>query len=179
MSRIGKKPITLPQGVTLTVNGQTIEVKGPKGTLTMDAHPTMSVLIDEENNVTVERQNDTKTQKTLHGTLRALIANMVIGVSEGYKKELTMVGVGYRAQIQGKTLTVNAGYSQPVEMTIPEGITAEVVKNSNITLTGIDKQLVGEFAANVRAVRKPEPYLGKGIRYKDERVRRKEGKTAK
>ncbi len=178
MSRIGNKPITLPQGVTVTVNGQTVEVKGPKGTLSMDAHASMGIKI-EDNNITVERQSDTKTDKALHGTARALIANMITGVKEGYKKQLQMVGVGYRAQVQGSKLVVNAGYSQPVEIAIPQGLSVEVVKNTQITVDGIDKQLVGEFSANVRAIRKPEPYLGKGIRYTDEHVRRKEGKTAK
>ena len=178
MSRIGKKPITLPQGVTLTVDGQLVEVKGPKGTLSMTVHENMTVNIDESN-VTVERPSETKQNKTLHGTTRALIQNMVIGVSEGYTKKLQMVGVGYRSAVQGKNIVVSAGYSQPVELVIPEGLTVEVVKNTEISITGIDKQLVGEFAANIRAIRKPEPYLGKGIRYVDEYVRRKEGKTAK
>lgn len=178
MSRIGKKPITLPQGVTLTVDGQLVEVKGPKGTLSMTVHENMTVNIDESN-VTVERPSETKQNKTLHGTTRALIQNMVIGVSEGYTKKLQMVGVGYRSAVQGKNIVVSAGYSQPVELVIPEGLTVEVVKNTEISITGIDKQLVGEFAANIRAIRKPEPYLGKGIRYVDEHVRRKEGKTAK
>ncbi len=178
MSRIGKKPITLPQGVTLTVVEQNVEVNGPKGTLSFTVHPEMTVTV-EETNVIVERPSDTKTHKTLHGTTRALIQNMVVGVSEGYKKQLKMIGVGYRSQIQGSKLIVNAGYSQPVELDIPSGISVEVVKNTDITVTGIDKQAVGEFAANIRAIRKPEPYLGKGIRYVDEYVRRKEGKTAK
>ena len=178
MSRIGKKPITLPQGVTLTVEDQRVEVKGPKGTLSFTVHPEMTVTV-EESNVIVERPSDTKTHKTLHGTTRALIQNMVVGVSEGYKKQLKMIGVGYRSQLQGSKLVVNAGYSQPVELNVPSGITVEINKNTDITVTGIDKQAVGEFAANIRAIRKPEPYLGKGIRYVDEYVRRKEGKTAK
>ena len=178
MSRIGNKPIAIPQNVTVTLDGQNIEVKGPKGTLSMTVNRVVTVKI-EEDNVIVERSTDTKTDKTLHGTARSLIANMVTGVSDRYTKQLQMVGVGYRAQLKGSTLVVLAGYSQPVELTIPEGITVEVVKNTQITVTGIDKQLVGEFAASVRAIRKPEPYLGKGIRYTDEHVRRKEGKTAK
>ena len=178
MSRIGKKPITLPQGVTLTVDEQRVEVKGPKGTLSLNINPDMSVTVDESN-VIVERPSDTKIHKTLHGTTRALIQNMVVGVSEGYKKQLKMIGVGYRAQVQGSKLIVSAGYSQPVELDVPNGISVEVVKNTDITIEGIDKQAVGEFSANVRAIRKPEPYLGKGIRYVDEYVRRKEGKTAK
>ena len=178
MSRIGKKPITLPQGVTLTVDGQLVEVKGPKGTLSMTVHPNMTVKIDESN-VTVERPSETKQDKSLHGTTRALLQNMVVGVSEGYSKKLQMVGVGYRSAVQGNKIVVSAGYSQPVELEIPKGLTVDVVKNTEITITGIEKQLVGEFAANIRAIRKPEPYLGKGIRYVDEYVRRKEGKTAK
>ena len=178
MSRIGKKPITLPQGITLTVENQRVEVQGPKGTLSMTVHPEMTVTV-EDTNVIVERPSDTKTHKALHGTTRALIQNMVVGVSEGYKKQLKMIGVGYRAQLQGSKLIVNAGYSQPVELNIPDGITVEIIKNTDISVAGIDKQNVGEFAANIRSIRKPEPYLGKGIRYVDEYVRRKEGKTAK
>jgi large subunit ribosomal protein L6 len=178
MSRIGKKPITLPQGVSLTVDGQNLEVKGPKGTLSMTVHANMTVSIDE-NTVTVERPSELKQDKALHGTTRALIQNMIVGVSEGYTKKLQMIGVGYRSAVQGKKIVVSAGYSQPVELDIPEGLSVEVVKNTEISVTGIDKQLVGEFAANIRAIRKPEPYLGKGIRYVDEYVRRKEGKTAK
>ncbi|MFP4286529.1 MAG: 50S ribosomal protein L6 [Candidatus Izemoplasmataceae bacterium] len=178
MSRIGKKPITLPQGVSLTIDGQNLEVKGPKGTLSMTVHANMSVNVDE-NIVTVERPSEIKQDKALHGTTRALIQNMIVGVSEGYTKKLQMIGVGYRSAVQGKKIVVSAGYSQPVELDIPEGLSVEVVKNTEISVTGIDKQLVGEFAANIRAIRKPEPYLGKGIRYVDEYVRRKEGKTAK
>ncbi len=178
MSRTGNKPITLPQGVTASLDGKTVTVKGPKGTLSMDVHETMAVTV-EDNTIRVERPGDTKTDRTLHGTARSLLLNLVIGVSEGYTKKLKMVGVGYRAQLRGTTLVVNAGYSNPVELNIPQGLTVEVVKNTQISIAGINKQQVGEFAANVRAVRKPEPYLGKGIRYIDEQVRRKEGKTAK
>jgi len=178
MSRTGSKPINLPQGVTATLEGTNVTVKGPKGTLSYNVHETMSVVI-EDDMIRVERPGDTKTDRTLHGTTRSLILNMVKGVSEGYNKKLKMVGVGYRAQLKGKTLVVNAGYSNPVELSIPEGLDIEVIKNTQISVSGIDKQQVGEFAANIRAVRKPEPYLGKGIRYTDEQVRRKEGKTAK
>jgi len=178
MSRIGKKPITLPQGVTATVEAQLVEVKGPKGTLSLNVNQDMVVKV-EENTVTVERPSDSKTHKTIHGTTRSLIQNMVIGVTEGYVKNLKMVGVGYRANMQGSKIVISAGYSHPVELEIPEGLTVAVNKNTEISVAGIDKHLVGEFAANVRAVRKPEPYLGKGIRYVDEYVRRKEGKTAK
>ena len=178
MSRIGNKPINLPQGVSATLEDTSVTVKGPKGTLSMSAHPSMNIAINE-NDITVQRQDDSKTQRTLHGTTRSLIVNLVQGVTEGYTKKLKMIGVGYRAQLRGNKLVINAGYSNPVEMDIPEGISVEVVKNTEIVVTGINKQLVGEYAANIRAVRRPEPYLGKGIRYIDEQVRRKEGKTAK
>lgn len=178
MSRIGHKPINLPQGVTATLDNGRIEVKGPKGTLSFTAHESMDITLDD-GTFTVARPGDSKTHRMLHGTTRALILNMVKGVSEGYTKQLQMVGVGYRAQMKGNQIVINAGYSQPVELDIPEGLTVEVVKNTQISITGIDKQLVGAFAARVRAVRRPEPYLGKGIRYADEQVRRKEGKTAK
>ncbi len=178
MSRTGNKPIELPQGVTVEIDGNEITVKGPKGTLSMTAHESMSI-VSEEDALYVQRLNDTKQQRMLHGTTRSILVNLVRGVSEGFTKQLKMVGVGYRAQMKGNKLVLNAGYSNPVELDIPEGLNVEVVKNTDISISGIDKQLVGEFAANVRAVRAPEPYLGKGIRYIDEQVRRKEGKTAK
>lgn len=178
MSRIGNKPIALPEGVEATITGQRVAVKGPKGTLSWDVHPAITVAI-EDGQVTVSRPSDNKEHRALHGTTRALVQNLVLGVSQGFKKDLKMVGVGYRAQLQGQTLVVNAGYSNPVEVTIPNGIEVTVNKNTDISISGIDKQVVGEFAANIRAIRKPEPYLGKGIRYVDEHVRRKEGKTAK
>jgi len=178
MSRIGKKPITLPQGVTVAVEGNNITVTGSKGTFDFNFNNEMTVNV-EESVVTVVRPSETKTHRALHGTTRALINNMVQGVNEGFKKELRMVGVGYRAILQGTTLVISAGYSHPVEMEVPEGLTVEVPKNTLINVSGIDKQAVGEFAANIRGVRPPEPYLGKGIRYVDEHVRRKEGKTAK
>ena len=177
MSRIGKKPVMIPEGVTVTIDNQTVTVKGPKGELTNTFHSDMKISL-EDNSVVVERPSDSKLHKTFHGTTRSLINNMVIGVSEGFKKDLVIKGVGYRAQLQGNTLVLNAGYSHPVEMEIPEGITVEVPKPVNVSVSGINKELVGEFAANIRAVRKPEPYLGKGIRYSDEQIRRKEGKTA-
>ncbi len=177
MSRIGKKPVMLPEGVTVTIDNQTVVVKGPKGELTNTFHKDMKISL-EDNSVVVERPSDSKLHRTFHGTTRSLINNMVIGVSEGFKKELVIKGVGYRAQLQGNKLVISAGYSHPVEMNIPEGITVEVPKPVNVSVSGINKELVGEFAANIRAVRKPEPYLGKGIRYSDEQIRRKEGKTA-
>ncbi len=177
MSRIGKKPISLPNGVELTVDGQLVTVKGPKGTLSLTVHPEMTIKF-EDNTLEVERPSESKSHRTMHGTTRALLNNLVVGVTEGFKKQLVMKGVGYRAQLQGKKLVILAGYSHPVEMEVPEGLTVEVPKNTEIHVIGIDKQLVGEFAANIRGVRPPEPYLGKGIRYVDEYVRRKEGKTA-
>lgn len=178
MSRIGKKLINVPAGVTVTVaEGNVVTVKGPKGTLedTFNADLTIKV---EENTVEIVRPSESKFHRTIHGTTRALLNNMVIGVAEGFKKELKMIGVGYRAAMQGTKLVLQAGYSHPVEMNLPEGVSVEVVKNTTIIVSGINKQIVGEFSANVRGVRPPEPYLGKGIRYVDEYVRRKEGKTA-
>lgn len=178
MSRIGKKPVVLPEGVAVTITGQHVEVKGPKGTLSFDMREEVSATLDG-NTITFEPTNNSAKASALFGTTRAVVQNLVTGVSEGFKKELKMIGVGYRAQVQGSKLTINAGYSNPVEMDIPKGIEVAVEKNTSIAVSGIDKHLVGQFAANVRAIRKPEPYLGKGIRYVDEHVRRKEGKTAK
>ena len=178
MSRIGRKPITIPQGVTVTVEGKLITVKGPKGSLDFTCHNDMTVVLNE-NELVVERPSESKLHKSLHGTTRAIINNMVVGVSEGYIKKLKMIGVGYRAILKDNVIVISAGYSHPVEMEVPEGLSVEVPKNTLINISGIDKQSVGEFAANIRGVRPPEPYLGKGIRYVDEYVRRKEGKTAK
>ena len=178
MSRIGKMPITLPDGVTATVVGTTITVKGPKGSLEFTFRSSMKVTLNESE-IIVERPSDSKEDKSVHGTTRALINNMVVGVSNGYQKKLKMIGVGYRAILKGGQLVISAGFSHPVILDIPEELTVEVPKNTLINISGIDKQLVGEFSANIRGVRPPEPYLGKGIRYVDEYVRRKEGKTAK
>lgn len=178
MSRIGKKPITLLEGVTATVEGNTITVNGPKGSLNFTFRPNMKVTIGASE-IIVERPSDTKEDKSIHGTTRALINNMVVGVSKGFTKNLKMIGVGYRALLKDGKLVISAGFSHPVIMDIPEGVTIEVPKNTLVNVSGINKQLVGEFAANIRGVRPPEPYLGKGIRYVDEYVRRKEGKTAK
>lgn len=178
MSRIGKKPILVPEGVEVTIESNNVTVKGPKGSLEGTFNSDLTYTLDN-NELVIERPSESKFHRSIHGTTRALINNMIVGVSDGFKKQLKMVGVGYRAQLQGKTLVINAGYSNPVEMEVPEGLTVEVPKNTDIAISGIDKQLVGEFAANVRKVRPPEPYLGKGIRYVDEHVRRKEGKTAK
>lgn len=178
MSRIGLKPIEIPQGVEVKVNGDNVTVKGPKGELSRTIHSEMKVIV-EENQVTVERPNDSKTAKSLHGTTRSLIFNMVEGVKNGYEKALEIQGVGYRAQKQGNKLVVNAGYSHPVEIVPEDGIEIDVPANTRIVIKGIDKEKVGALAANIRAIRPPEPYKGKGIRYEGEYVRRKEGKTAK
>ena len=178
MSRIGNKAITIPAGVEVTIaSGNEVTVKGPKGTLTRQFDPKFGIK-NEENVLTVTRPNELKATKQLHGTTRALLANMVEGVTAGYTKELELVGIGFRAAMSGKKLTLNIGYSHPIEFTVEDGLTVECTSATNIKVSGIDKQRVGEFAANVRAVRKPEPYKGKGIRYKGEYVRRKEGKTA-
>ncbi len=179
MSRVGKQSINLPEKVEVTVGkGNLVTVKGPKGDLSQDLCPEMKIKV-EDNTVTVDRPSDSLRHRALHGTTRALLNNMVEGVTKGYEKMLDIKGVGYRAQVKGKKLVVNAGYSQPVELDIPEGIDMECPTNTEIKVSGIDKQAVGEFAAIIRKVREPEPYLGKGIRYRDEHIRRKEGKTAK
>lgn len=178
MSRIGNKLITIPASVTVEVApGNEVTVKGPKGTLTRKFSDLMDIQV-ADNTVTVKRPNDQKQTKQLHGTTRALLHNMVVGVSEGFQKDLELVGIGFRTAVKGNKLTMNVGYSHPVEMEISEGLEVTCPNATNITVKGIDKQQVGEFAANVRAVRKPEPYKGKGIRYKGEHIRRKEGKTA-
>ena len=178
MSRIGKKPVTVPAGIEVTVENNFVTVKGPKGTLEDQFNKDLTIEVNGAE-INIARPSDNKFYRTIHGTTRALINNMVVGVTEGFKKDLRMIGVGYRAAVQGKKVVLQAGYSHPVEMVIPEGLTVEVEKNTLIKVAGIDKQLVGEFSANIRKVRPPEPYLGKGIRYVDEYVRRKEGKTAK
>lgn len=178
MSRIGNKVITLPAGVEISQNGNEVTVKGPKGELTTTFSPLISINI-EGNEVTLTRPDDTKESKTMHGTMRANLNNMVVGVSEGFQKSLDLIGVGYRAQLQGKKLALNVGYSHPVEIEAPQGIEFEVPSNTNVLVKGINKQVVGEVAANIRGVRPPEPYKGKGIRYTGEYVRRKEGKTGK
>ncbi len=175
MSRIGNKILTIPSNVTLTVDGKKVTVKGPKGELstTVNDHITVEV---NENQVVVKRDND--NYKNFHGTANANIKNMIIGVSEGFEKKLEAVGVGYRFNLKGNNLVVTAGYSHPVEVKIPDGIKLEVPSNTELFVRGADKQLVGEFAANVRKIRQPEPYKGKGIRYTDEHIIRKVGKKA-
>ena len=179
MSRIGKKVITLPANVKVDVlDGNLVNVEGPKGKLSFKFNSEMQINVSSTE-VSVVRPDDTKEMRTIHGTTRALLHNMVVGVSEGFTKKLEINGVGYRAQVQGNKLIVNAGYSNPVEMVIPAGIKVECPKPVEINISGADKQAVGEFAANVRAVRGPEPYKVKGIKYSTETIRRKEGKTAK
>jgi large subunit ribosomal protein L6 len=177
MSRIGKKPVTVPNGVTVSVDGSTVKVKGPKGELSRTFEPSMKVRV-ENNEVLVERPTDDKRERALHGLTRALIANMVQGVTEGFKKTLEIVGVGYRAEKKGKNLVVSVGYSHPVNYPEPSGITLTTPAPTTIVIEGIDKQKVGQVAAELREFRPPEPYKGKGIRYQGEQVRRKAGKTA-
>ena len=178
MSRIGNKPITVPEGVEVKLDGMHLTVKGPKGTLEREIHKNMTVSIDG-NVITVTRPNDEPENRSLHGLTRTLIHNMIEGVLNEYKKELQIVGVGYRAQLQGKKLVMNLGYSHSVEMEAPEGITFEVPNANTIIVRGIDKEVVGQTAAVVRTKRPPEVYHGKGIKYSDEHIRRKEGKAGK
>lgn len=176
MSRIGRKPIPLPTGVTATVEGNVVRVKGPKGELEYAFRPEMKVVL-EDGVIRVERSSDHKTHRAYHGLTRALIANMVRGVSEGYRKALEIVGVGYRAEKRGNALVINVGYSHPVEYPEPEGITLTTPSPTVIVVEGVDKAKVGQVAAEIRSIRRPEPYKGKGIRYQGEQVRRKAGKT--
>lgn len=177
MSRIGNRKLAIPNGVTVTVNGQTVSVKGPKGELSLNVDPLITVTVNE-NTVECTRANETKNAKSLHGTTNSLIENMLIGTSVGFEKGLEINGVGYRFNVAGNKLTITAGFSHPVVLEVPAGLSVEQVSNTEITVKGIDKQKVSEFAANIRKWRKPEPYKGKGIRYKDEHIRRKEGKKA-
>ncbi|WP_312542004.1 50S ribosomal protein L6 [Enterococcus sp.] len=178
MSRIGNKIVVLPAGVEVKQAGNDITVKGPKGELTRTFSSDITMNI-EGSEVTFTRPNDSKEMKTIHGTTRANFNNMVVGVSEGFQKALELIGVGYRAQLQGKKLVLSVGYSHQVEIDAPAGIEIEVPSNTSVIIKGIDKEVVGELAANIRGVRPPEPYKGKGIRYVGESVRRKEGKTGK
>lgn len=178
MSRIGNKTITIPEGVTLDIAaGNEVTVKGPKGTLTRKFSELMTIAVNG-NEVNVIRANEEKHTKQLHGTTRALLANMVEGVHKEFTKELEINGIGYRCALQGNKLVLNVGHSHPVEIEVEQGLTVTCPSATEIKISGIDKQRVGEFAANVRAYRKPEPYKGKGIKYKEEKIRRKEGKTA-
>ena len=178
MSRVGKLPIPVPAGVTVDLNGSHIMVKGPKGTLERDFAPQLSV-VAEEGQLRVERPNEEKRSRELHGLTRSLINNMVVGVTEGYTRNLEIQGVGYRAQLVGKKLQLNLGYSHPIEIDPPQGIAFEVENPTKVAVTGIDKELVGRIAAQVREKRKPEPYKGKGVRYAGEVVRRKAGKAGR
>jgi large subunit ribosomal protein L6 len=178
MSRIGKRPIAIPNKVTVEINGRNVAVKGPKGSLSRELPEFVKVEKNGEN-IHVQPQDDSRVARQRHGLSRTLVANMIEGVSQGFEKKLQIQGVGYRAQAQGKKLTLNVGYSKPVEMNMPEGIQVAVEKNTEITIGGIDKEVVGNVAAKIRAVRPPEPYKGKGIRYLGEAVRRKAGKTGK
>lgn len=175
MSRIGNRKIAIPEGVTITEENGIVTVKGPKGSLTTNLVKGITIKV-EDNTLEVLRAND--NYKPMHGTINANINNMITGVTHGYEKKLEIIGVGYRFTLKGNLIVISAGYSHPVEMQIPEGITVEVPSNTELTIKGIDKEKVGEFAANVRKVRQPEPYKGKGIRYKDEHIIRKEGKKA-
>jgi large subunit ribosomal protein L6 len=179
VSRIGRLPVEVPSGVDIKINGSHIKIKGPKGEMEFTFSPSINLSF-EDGEIKVTRPSDIREMRSLHGTTRALIQNMIIGVTDGFQKELQLVGVGYRAAMQGKNLVLNVGYSHSVEIEPPPGIDFEVGDRAQqIFITGIDKQKVGQVAADIRKVRKPEPYKGKGIRYKDERIRRKAGKAGK
>ncbi|MBK3518761.1 50S ribosomal protein L6 [Carboxylicivirga marina] len=182
MSRIGKAPVSIPSGVNVTVKDNTVTVKGPKGELSQVIHPEMEVKV-EDGQLTIVRPNEEKETRAQHGLYRSLINNMVVGVSEGYKKELELVGVGYRATNQGQLLDLALGYSHPIQLMLPKEIKVEAVtdrkSNPIITLESADKQLLGQVCAKIRSLRKPEPYKGKGVRFKGEEIRRKAGKSAK
>jgi large subunit ribosomal protein L6 len=178
MSRIGRLPIAVPSTVDVTIEGRRVTVKGPKGTLTRELHPDMTVS-REDGNLVVTRPTEQKTHKQLHGLTRTLVNNMVVGVTDGYRKGLEITGVGYRATKTGEKLTLNLGYSHQIEIDPPSGISFEVENPTRLAVVGIDKELVGQIAAKVRSTRKPEPYKGKGVRYAGEKIRRKAGKAGK
>jgi large subunit ribosomal protein L6 len=178
MSRIGKLPVAIPAGVKVSLDGNKMTVQGPKGTLSQELHERISIAVETEQ-IVLTRSTDEKQDNALHGLTRALINNMVVGVTTGFQKEMEINGVGYRAEISGKVLTLSLGYSHPVVYELPEGISVEVEKQTKLTVKGIDKQLVGSAAAKIRSFRKPEPYKGKGIKYADERIVRKAGKAGK
>ncbi len=178
MSRIGKLPVTIPSGVKVSLDGNLMTVAGPKGSLSQPLHERMAIAV-EADQIKVARPTDSKQDAALHGLTRALINNMVVGVTEGFKKDLEINGVGYRAEISGSVLTLSLGYSHPVVYELPDGISVVVEKQTKLSVAGIDKQLVGSAAAKIRSFRKPEPYKGKGIKYADERIMRKAGKTGK
>ncbi len=178
MSRIGRMPIAVPAGVDVSIDGRNVTVKGPRGSLSRELHPEMIVARDGDS-IVVNRPSEAKTHKQLHGLTRTLVNNMVVGVTDGYRKPLEITGVGYRAALIGRKLQLNLGYSHPVEIDPPAGISFEVENPTKLAVVGIDKELVGEIAARVRATRKPEPYKGKGVRYAGEKIRRKAGKAGK
>jgi large subunit ribosomal protein L6 len=178
MSRIGRLPIAVPSSVDVTIDGPQVTVKGPKGTLSRRLHPDITVS-REEASLVVTRPTEQKTHKQLHGLTRTLVNNMVVGVTDGYRKGLEITGVGYRATLNGRKLTLNLGYSHPIEIEPPEGISFEVENPTRLAVVGIDKELVGQMAARIRSTRKPEPYKGKGVRYAGEQIRRKAGKAGK
>jgi len=178
MSRIGRLPITVPSGVDVTIDGRNVTVKGPRGELSRELHPDMTVS-READNLVVTRPTEQKTHKQLHGLTRTLVNNMVVGVTDGYRKGLEITGVGYRAALNGRKLQLNLGYSHQIEIDPPDGITFEVENPTRLAVVGIDKELVGQVAAKVRSTRKPEPYKGKGVRYAGEYIRRKAGKAGK
>ncbi len=178
MSRIGRTPVTIPSGVDVTISGRSVTVKGPRGELSLDVVPPIEVA-ESDGAINVTRPNDEGEIRALHGLSRSLIANMVTGVTEGYSKTLEIVGVGYRVQARGKDLEFSLGFSHPVPVTAPEGITLRVESPTRFVVEGIDKQRVGEVAANIRKLRKPDPYKGKGVRYQGEQIRRKVGKAGK
>ena len=178
MSRIGNRKLVIPAGVTVTIDGNTVTVKGPKGELTNEFNKLIKIE-QVDNEIICSRDNDAIFTKSIHGTTNSLIENMIIGVSQGYTKELEAVGVGYSFAVAGNKITVTAGYSHPVIVEVPAGLSVESKVNTELTISGIDKQKVSEFAANIRKIRKPEPYKGKGIKYAGEHIRRKEGKKAK
>lgn len=177
MSRIGKSPIPVPQGVTVTINGSEVKVKGPKGELSKVLRPEISVK-QEDGKLIVVRSSEDRIVRSLHGLSRTLVANMVQGVTQGFQRNLDIVGVGYRAAVEGKNLVLQLGYSHQVEVPIPQGLTVTVTKNTALTVTGADKQMLGDFCSYVRARRPPEVYKGKGVKYSDEVIRRKAGKAA-
>lgn len=176
MSRVGAKPIALPKGVKVDINGQTVKAKGTKGEVNFDVHPRINVAV-EEDKLVVKRGGNERTDRALHGLTRALLNNVLIGVSAGFEKKIEIVGVGYQADVQGKKLKLTVGFAKPVELTIPDDVTVTATDSTHLTISGVDKQRVGQFAAEIRSVRKPEPYKGTGIKYQDEQIRRKAGKA--
>ncbi|MBJ7340492.1 50S ribosomal protein L6 [Mycolicibacterium sp.] len=179
MSRIGKQPVTVPSGVDVTIDGRNVSVKGPKGTLTLDIAEPITVERDDDGAIVVNRPDDERRSRSLHGLSRTLVANLVTGVTEGYTTKMEIFGVGYRVALKGQTLEFSLGYSHPVIIEAPEGITFAVETPTKFSITGIDKQQVGQISANIRRLRRPDPYKGKGVRYEGEQIRRKVGKTGK